>query len=370
MRRYQPPRIARKAEAPIVTLADARPRYLQSLKATGAKANTLAGLQYGLGLAEEFLDGILLVDIRRDHIEQLAGAYEERCKKALTFSESLCTAGFPLETCPWLHGGDTATCPGYTANQASSVQTFLGGVSGCFEWLVENDVVAANPVRGVLKSHARRNKASLTRKRMTPGKGIITVGQWRILVPAAKWNTKPMWELAGKNGLRPHEGVKLLRSGYDRANRRIPIPEDITDLYGNKRIGWAWVLLDNESVAILEAYLARRDALPAAAKHDLLFVTDTGKPWSPRNWDKTVRKSFKRDLKNAKLAIAATPHSLRGMWNTHIRDAPDAVRTLLRGGKLPGHEGNYIAVTDAIRADWERYHPRLGAKALAAALQF
>ena len=367
--RYQPP-LEVVAGAPAMhTVADARTQYHQALKATGAKLNTQIGAVTAIGLAAEFLDDTPLASIRRGHIEQLAGAYASRCHKALTFSPTHCTAGYPLAACPWLTGADPTTCASYEPNQASSVQTFLGILHPFFDWLVDAEAIAANPVRAVLKSHAKRNKAALARKRMTPGKAQLTVDQWRTLVRASTWHNRPMWDLAGKNGLRPHEVVKLHRSGYDRQNRRIAIPEDTTDFYGNKRIGWFWALVDDESTALLDAYVARRDSLPAAAKHDMLFVTRTGQPWSPKNWDKTLRNSFKRDLRRAELNSAATPHSLRGMFNTAIRDAPDAVRAILRGGKLPGHESAYV-FNDGIRDDWERFHPRLGADVLTIAMQF
>jgi site-specific recombinase XerD len=364
---YEEPPYVAAAGVANLAISELKATYLQAQKGTGAKANTLAAIETTLGLAGRFLSGIPVSKVRRLHIEQLSAAYGSRCPKAITFSATHCTAHRPLKTCPLLTGGNPTRCPDYKPNQPSSVQTFLGVLNTFFEWLIDIEAVPGNPVRGVIRAHARRNKAALGRKRMTPGKAQLAVDDWRVLVPAAVWHNKPMWDVGAKNGLRPHEMVKLHRSGYDRVNRRIPIPEDLTGFYGDKRIGWAWALLDDESMALLDAYVDLRDKMPEARKHDMLFVTRSGKPWSPKNWDRTLRRSFKGDLRRAKLESKATPHSLRGLFNTEIRDAPDAVRTILRGGKLPGHESRYV-FNDGIRDDWERYHPRLGADAFAAAL--
>jgi site-specific recombinase XerD len=236
---------------------------------------------------------------------------------------------------------------GGRALQAGSVARKFASIRTFFRHMVERGQLAQNPAD--LVTHARRRQ-SLPK--------LLRVDELTALldrIPARtplEQRDRAMFELTYSCGLRCEEVVNLDRDDVDFDSEELRV----TGKGSKTRI----VPVGEPAQRALERYLAAgRPALvnPAESDDPALFLSKRGRRLSPSD----VRRRLRVWLRNAGLSTAASPHSLRHSFATHLLEGGVDLRAIQ---ELLGHSSVsttqiYTRVESArLRRQYTRSHPR------------
>jgi integrase/recombinase XerC len=239
-----------------------------------------------------------------------------------------------------------------------SIARKLSAWRGFFEWLAENESLAANPVDGV---KAPKRSRPLP-KALSADDAIRVVAEAKPGAdPAAPDNlcNRAMFELLYSSGLRVSElvalDVRFVREGGYASAGWIDFPEQEVHVTG-KGSKQRKVPVGKPALEALQAWLAVRPALVRMEPH-ALFLSRRGARMTPR----MVQQRLKAHAQALGIPVNVHPHVLRHSFASHVLQSSGDLRAVQ---EMLGHAS--IAATQVYTSlDFQRLaqvydaaHPR------------
>lgn len=226
-----------------------------------------------------------------------------------------------------------------------SIRRKLTALSSFYRFCLKKQWVLKNPAKGVVLPRLEKNLPEfLDETGMT---GLFNLPQFKEGFPGRR--DKLVLELFYATGMRLSELTQLKISSYDEQKGEIKVL--------GKRNKERIIPLTHNVQHLLDQYLGERDETFPGIEHDILFVTDSGKPSYARMIQRLVRKyllqSTTLDKKN--------PHLLRHTFATHmLNNGADlnAVKELLGHASLAATEIYTHNTYEKLKSIYKQAHPR------------
>ena len=225
----------------------------------------------------------------------------------------------------------------------------LAALRSLFESLRRHGVVEQNPAE--LVSTPRRGS------RLPTVLSAREAGRLLDAIPASgplELRDRALFELAYSSGLRAEELVTIELSDLDHDGEQVRVEGK-----GRKT---RFVPVGEPAMAALRAYLERgrkdlADQAPSGAAPFTLFLSRNGRPLGTSD----VRRRLRLWTRRAEVQGAATPHSLRHSFATHLLDGGADLRAIqeMLGHASVSSTQIYTRVESArLRSAYARSHPR------------
>jgi len=354
------------------TNEEVRAAWEEHVRKRGAKNTQRNHITYLAVFFRSFED--LATTLAKEDIEAFVARIGTKCAKLINGAKPQCLAQLPVATCPVLNGIQPyTTCPRYQALEPSAVWSYICSINRFYEWLLEEERVAANPCLPVMRDYASRHAAFFDERRRKPRRRKLGLDEVRMLVRDSPIHHGIAYMLMAKCFLRLHEVLKL-RWDPDHCNleeRWMDLPAS-WDL-GDKRLGNPRIFLDAELLAWIRRYRAwwenhvKRKPNGEPATQSFL-ITVFGKPWGKaavHNFNTALQKRAV-DLglmtgKETQRKDRVNSHCFRAFATTYAKDrdvSPMNLQTL-RGDLSPGSITRYDDYLKRLPELYRSYAPRL-----------